>query len=75
MPPSVRTLLLARLAPLSPAARQLVQGVAVLGTTASAPLLWQLAELGVPAGVDALEEAVMRGILREEEAGVGHLGR
>ncbi len=75
VPPSVRTLLLARLAPLSRAARQLVQGVAVLATAASAPLLWQLAELGVQAGVEALEEAVTRGILREEEAGVGRLGR
>ncbi|HEX6552494.1 MAG TPA: hypothetical protein VF026_07015, partial [Ktedonobacteraceae bacterium] len=75
LPPSVRTLILARLAPLSPAAHRLVQVSAVLGTAASAPLLWQLAELGVPAGVEALEEAVTRGILREEEAGVSHLGR
>ena len=75
LPPSVRTLILARLAPLSRAARQLVQGVAVLATAASAPLLWQLAELGMPTGVEALEEAVTRGILREEEAGVGRLGR
>ncbi len=74
LPPSVRTLLLARLAPLSPAARHLVQVSAVLGTAASAQLLWQLAELGVQAGVDALEEAIKRGILREEEAGVGRLG-
>src|SRR6266566_5186416 len=74
LPPSVRTLILARLAPLSPAARHLVQGVAVLGTAASAPLLWQLAELEVQAGVEALEEAVRSGILREEEVGVGRLG-
>src|SRR5947209_14823 len=73
LPPSVRTLILARLAPLSQAARQLVQGVAVLGTAASAQRLWQLAELGVQAGVEALEEAVTCGILREEEAGVGRL--
>jgi len=70
----VRTLLLARLAPLSQAARHLVQGVAVLATAASAPRLWQLAELEVPAGVEALEEAITRGILREGEAGVGRLG-
>jgi tetratricopeptide (TPR) repeat protein len=44
----------------------------VLGTQASAPLLWQLAELGVQAGVDALEEAIRSGILREEPARVGH---
>src|SRR5207253_10494507 len=67
LPPSVRMLLLAHLAPLSRAARQLVQGVAVLATSASAPLLWQLAELGVQAGVEALDEAITRGILREEE--------
>jgi predicted ATPase len=74
LPPSVRTLILARLAPLSRAARHLVQGVAVLGTAASAPQLWQLTELGVQAGVEALEEAITRGILREEAAGVGRLG-
>ncbi|TMC88870.1 MAG: hypothetical protein E6J10_02210, partial [Chloroflexi bacterium] len=75
VPPSVRTLILARLAPLSSVARQLVQVVAVLATAASAQRLWQLAELSVQAGVEALEEAVTRGILREEEAGVGRLGR
>jgi len=75
LPPSVRTLILARLAPLSRAARHLVQGVAVLGTAASAQLLWQVAELEVQAGVETLEEAVQRGILHEEEAGVGRLGR
>src|SRR6266700_1681926 len=77
LPPSVRALILARLAPLSQAARQLVQGVAVLGTAASAQLLWQLAEMGVQAGVEALEEAIGSGILREEEAGgpgAGSLG-
>src|SRR5204863_457115 len=73
--PSVRTLILARLDPLSSVARQLVQVVAVLATAASAQRLWQLAELSVQAGVEALEEAVTRGILREEEAGVGRLGR
>src|SRR5437588_10658452 len=74
LPPSVRALVLARLAPLSQAARQLVQGVAVLGTAASAQLLWQLAELGVREGVEGLEEAVKSGILREEEAGVPEVG-
>ncbi len=74
LPPSVRTLILARLAPLSQAARHLVQVSAVLETAASPQLLWQLAELEVQAGVEALEEAVTRGILREEEAGVGRLG-
>ncbi|MFL5588161.1 MAG: ATP-binding protein [Ktedonobacteraceae bacterium] len=74
LPPSVRMLILARLAPLSQAARRLVQGVAVLATSASAQRLWQLAELGVQAGVEALDEAITRGILREEAAGVGRLG-
>src|SRR6266700_930504 len=80
LPPSVRALILARLAPLSQAARQLVQVSAVLGTAASAQLLWQLAERGtvsggqvMQAGVEALEEAVKSGILREEEPGGGHL--
>src|SRR3989441_896113 len=77
LPPSVRALILARLAPLSQAARQLVQVNAVLGTAASAQRLWQLAEMGVQAGVEALEEAIGSGILREEEAGgpgAGSLG-
>ncbi len=74
LPPSVRALILARLAPLSPAAHQLVQGVAVLGTAASALLLWQLAEVEVQEGIEALEEAVKSGILREEETGGGRLG-
>ena len=76
LPPSVRALILARLASLSQAARQLVQGVAVLATAAHARLLWQLAEIGVREGVEGLEEAVKSGILREEEAGgpgVGNL--
>src|SRR5947209_387364 len=78
VPPSVRTLILARLAPLSRAAHQLVQVSAVLATAASAQRLWQLAELDTlpggqvtQAGVEALEEAVTRGILREEEPGGG----
>ncbi|HEX6551350.1 MAG TPA: AAA family ATPase [Ktedonobacteraceae bacterium] len=74
LPPSVRSLVLARLAPLSQAARQLVQVVAVLATGASAQLLWQVAEMGVQAGVEALEEAVKSGMLREEGAGGGRQG-
>ena len=50
LPPSVRALILARLAPLSQAARHLVQVSAVLGTAANAQLLWQLAEMEVQAG-------------------------
>ncbi len=74
LPPSVRTLILARLAQLSPVARHLVQEVAVLGTAASAQLLWWLAEVEVQAGLEALEEAVKSGILREEDAGVARAG-
>jgi predicted ATPase len=68
VPASVRALILARLAKLSPAARQLVMASAVLGQEVSAELLWQLADLGEQAGLEALEEAVKSGFLREEEA-------
>jgi predicted ATPase len=74
LPPSVRALVLTRLAKLATAARQLVQATAVLGIQATAAHLWQVTELGVQVGVEALEEAVGSGILREEEAGVGRLG-
>src|SRR5260370_12381135 len=75
LPPSVRTMIQARLAKLSPTAHQLVMASAVLGNQASAQRLWQVAELGVQAGVEALEEAVGSGILREEEAGGPGAGR
>src|SRR6266849_6138293 len=75
LPPSVRTMIQARLAKLSPAARQLVLAGAVLVTQATAHWLWQVAELGVQAGVEALEEAVASGMLREEEAGGPGAGR
>jgi DNA-binding SARP family transcriptional activator len=71
LPPSVRALIQARLARLSAPARQLVMASAVLGSLASAKLLWQLAELRVPEGLEGLEEAIKCGILREEEAGAG----
>ena len=71
LPPSVRAMIQARLARLSAPARQLVMASAVLGSLASAKLLWQLAELRVPEGLEALEEAIKCGILREEDAGVG----
>jgi len=54
LPPSVRAMIQARLAKLSAAARQLVMAAAVLGNPVSAPRLWQVAELGVQAGVEAL---------------------
>jgi DNA-binding SARP family transcriptional activator len=71
LPPSVRTMIQARLAKLSAPARQLVMAGAVLGSPSNAKLLWQLAELRVSEGVEALEEAVKSGILREEEAWAG----
>ena len=71
LPPSVRAMIQARLARLSAPARQLVRASAVLGSLASAKLLWQLAELRVPEGLEALEEAIKSGILREEDAGAG----
>ena len=74
LPPSVRAMILARLAKLTQAARQLVMAGAVLGNQASAQRLWQVAELGVQAGVEALEEAVGSGMLREEQAGAGRPG-
>src|SRR6266566_1076459 len=74
LPPSVRTMIQARLAPLSRAARQLVQVSAVLATAASAQRLWQVAGLRVQAGDEALEEAVGSGILLEEEEEAGHPG-
>jgi DNA-binding SARP family transcriptional activator/tetratricopeptide (TPR) repeat protein len=75
LPPSVRAMILARLARLKLPARQLVQASAVLGNQATASLLWQLAEVGVQAGVEGLEEAVGSGLLREEEAGGPGAGR
>jgi DNA-binding SARP family transcriptional activator len=75
LPPSVHAMIQARLSKLAPAARQLVMASAVLGSLASAKLLWQLAELGTRAGLEALEEAVKSGILREEQAGASRVGR
>jgi len=74
LPPSVRAMIQARLAQFAPAARQIVMASAVLGNQASAQRLWQVAELGVQAGVEALEEAVGSGMLREEQAGAGRPG-
>ncbi len=73
LPRSVRELIQTRLARLSAPTRQLVMVNAVLGSPASAKLLWKMAELRVPEGVEALEEAIKSGILREEEAGAGRL--
>ncbi len=75
LPPSVQAMIRARLANLAPTARRLLMASAVLGTQASARLLWQLAELGTQDGLEAMEEAVKSGILREEPAGPGRPGR
>ncbi len=81
LPPSVRALIQARLAKLTQPSRLLVMASAVLGTQGSAKLLWQVAELGglsggqgTHAGVEALEEAIKSGILREDEAERGRPG-
>ena len=71
LPPSVRAMIQTRLAKLSAPARQLVMASAVLGSPSSAKLLWQLAELRVSEGLEALEEAIKSGILLEEVAGAG----
>ena len=65
LPASVRIQFLTRLAKLSPAARQVVMASAVLGGQTSAHQLWQVADVGVQTGIEALEEAVRSGILRE----------
>src|SRR5579875_3436629 len=66
LPAPVRAAILARLARLTPMARQLVLASAALDHRASAQRLWQVAQLETQAGMQALEEAVASGILREE---------
>ncbi len=67
LPPSVRTMILARQTMLSSNARLLLMACAVLGEQATALRLWQITELSMQVGVDALEEAIRSGVLREEE--------
>jgi len=75
LPPSVRALILARLSKLDQLAGQLVMASAVLGNKSSAQNLWQVAQVGgVQAGIEALEEAMKSGLLREEQAGTGRPG-
>jgi DNA-binding SARP family transcriptional activator len=69
VPPLVRAMIQARMAKLSQSARLLVMACAVLGSQVSARLLWHVAELGVQAGIEGLEEAVKSGMLREEATG------
>jgi DNA-binding SARP family transcriptional activator len=73
VPPLVRAMIQARMAKLSQSAHLLVMACAVLGSRVSARLLWHVAELGVQAGIEGLEEAVKSGMLREEATG-GQLG-
>src|SRR5579864_437758 len=71
LPPSVRAMIQARLAKLLPAARWLVMVSTVSCNQTTAQRLWQMAELEVQAGIEALEEAIRSGMLREEKAGAG----
>ena len=71
LPASVRLKFLTLLAKLSPPARQVVMASAVLGEQTSAHRLWQVADLGGQTGIEALEEAVRSGILREIVSGSG----
>src|SRR5260370_12241859 len=78
LPPSVRTLIQARLAKLTQPSHQLVMVSAVLGTQATAQHLWQVAELGslssgqgTHAAGEALEEAIRGGILPEGQPRTG----
>jgi DNA-binding SARP family transcriptional activator len=71
LPASVRAQVRARLAKVSPEARQVVMASAVLGRQTTAHQLWQVADVGVQAGIEALEEAVCSGILREVAGGSG----
>src|SRR5260370_29513254 len=75
LPPSVRAMIQARLAKLTQPARQLVLARTVLCNQATAQWLWQGAELGGQAGVEALGEAVASGMLRGGETVGGRPGR
>jgi predicted ATPase len=71
-PPSVRSLIQARIAKLTPSSRQLVMASAVLGIQSRAQDLWQVAQLDVQTGIEALEEALKSGLLCAEKAQSGH---
>ena len=72
--PSIRTMILARLSTLSTSTRQLLMAVAVLGNQATTKHIWQVADLPSPTGLEALEEAIKSGLLREMEAWRGRMG-
>jgi predicted ATPase len=67
-------LILARLSTLNAATRQLLMAAAVLGNLVTAKLVWQVADLPSLTGLEALEEAVKSGLLREMEVGRGRIG-
>src|SRR5260370_33179702 len=75
LPPSVRAMIQARLAKLTQPARQLVLARTVLCNQATAQWLWQVAELGGQAGVEAPGGGVGRGVVRGGGTGGGRPGR
>jgi tetratricopeptide (TPR) repeat protein len=75
LPASVRVMILARQAKLTPAARELVMAGAVLGNQATAPRLWQVAKMSGQVAMEALEEAIRSGILREKQGSGGRRDR
>ena len=72
--PSIRTMILARLSTVSVSTRQLMMSAAVLGNLATAKHLWWVADLSYPTNLEALEEAVKSGLLREKEPWRGGMG-
>ncbi|HLH63185.1 MAG TPA: AAA family ATPase [Ktedonobacteraceae bacterium] len=74
LPAAVRAMILARMAKLTPLARQLVTASVVVDFRANAQHLWQVAQLDMQAGIQALEEAVRSGMLREENGPGEHMG-
>ncbi|HZU66430.1 MAG TPA: AAA family ATPase [Ktedonobacteraceae bacterium] len=70
----VRATILARLTKLTPFARQLVMASVVLDFRASAYYLWQVAQMEAQTGIQALEEALGSGILRQENGTGDHMG-
>ncbi len=69
VPRSLAGVVLLRVAALSPAARELVAGAAVLGSSCELAAAAALADIGDP--LPALEEAVTSGILVEQPGGAG----
>jgi predicted ATPase len=70
-PPSVRALIQARISKLTPLSRRLVMASAVLGSQSSTEDLWQVAQIDVQTGIEALEEALKSGLMCTEKAKIG----